>query len=87
MATAKIVPNERELEHFELSDPNVIDLIRRAQESDVADRQLTLWAAIKKYRKAVGWSCLLSTALVMEGYDVVIVRSDPLVATVQGTNC
>lgn len=74
METAKVVPTERELEHFELSNPNTIELIRQAQEADAADRQLTLWAAIKKYRKAVGWSCLLSTALVMEGYDVVIVR-------------
>lgn len=73
MTTAKVVPTERELGNFELSDPNTIDLIRRAQESDAADRQLTLWAAIKKYRKAVGWSCLLSTALVMEGYDIVMV--------------
>jgi MFS transporter, SP family, general alpha glucoside:H+ symporter len=75
METAKIVPSERELRNFELSDPNTIDLIQRAQEADAADRKLTFWAAVKKYKKAVGWSCLLSTALVMEGYDVVIVST------------
>lgn len=74
METAKVVPTEKELEHFELGNPDIIELIRQAQESDAADRQLTLWTAIKKYKKAVAWSCLLSAALVMEGYDVVIVR-------------
>ncbi|ETN41289.1 uncharacterized protein HMPREF1541_03224 [Cyphellophora europaea CBS 101466] len=74
METAKVVPTERELKHLESGNTNIIDLIRQAQAADAADRQLTLWAAIKKYKKAVAWSCLLSTALVMEGYDVVIIN-------------
>lgn len=75
MEVEKIVPNERELKNFELSNPDTITLIQRAQESDAADRQLTIPQALKKYKKAVFWSCFLSTALIMEGYDVVIVRS------------
>lgn len=51
-------------------------LIARAQAADAADRNLTIWQAIKKYKRAVFWSTLLSTALIMEGYDVVIVRYD-----------
>jgi hypothetical protein len=74
MEATKIVPTEKELEHFERSNPNIIELIQQAQEADAADRELTLWTAIKKYKKAVAWSCVLSTALVMEGYDIVIVR-------------
>jgi MFS transporter, SP family, general alpha glucoside:H+ symporter len=70
----KVVPTERELDRFDLGKTETIDLIQRAQESDAADRKLTLWQALKKYKKAVFWSCVLSTALVMEGYDVVIVR-------------
>lgn len=77
METEKIVPTERELKNFELTNPDTITLIQRAQESDAADRQLTIPQALKKYKKAVFWSCLLSTALIMEGYDVVIV-SRPL---------
>jgi hypothetical protein len=49
-------------------------LISQAQAADAADRQLTIMQALKKYKKAVMWSTLLSTALIMEGYDVVIVR-------------
>lgn len=73
MEEAKVVPTERELKNFELGDPTVIDLIQKAQAADAADHELTFWNAVKKYRKAVAWSCILSTALVMEGYDVVIV--------------
>ena len=74
MEDSKIVPTKRELERFNLANADTVDLIRQAQQADAADRQLTVWEAVKKYKKAVAWSCLLSTALVMEGYDVVIVR-------------
>ena len=74
MESEKVVPTERELKGFELDDPDTLNLIHQAQVSDAADHELTLFAAFKKYKKAVFWSCLLSTALIMEGYDVVIVR-------------
>ncbi|KAK6369724.1 hypothetical protein LTS17_009174 [Exophiala oligosperma] len=75
MESEKIVPTGRELRNLELDNADTITLIQRAQESDAADRKLTLAQAVKKYKKAVFWSCLLSTALVMEGYDVVIINS------------
>jgi len=34
-----------------------------------------VWEAIKLYPKATAWSILLSTALVMEGYDLVVINS------------
>jgi SP family general alpha glucoside:H+ symporter-like MFS transporter len=76
MEEQKIVPNEHELKAFDLSDPQVVDLIHHAQESDAADRLLTVRQALKKYKKAVFWAMILSTSLVMEGYDLVIVRSN-----------
>lgn len=74
METTKIVPTEQELQGFDLSDPAVIELIHHAQEGDAADRLLTIREALKKYKKAVFWALLLSTSLIMEGYDLVIVR-------------
>ncbi len=73
MTTEKVVPTEQELRHFELGNPDTITLIQQAQLSDAADRKLSIPEAAKKYKKAVFWSCLLSTALIMEGYDVVVV--------------
>ena len=64
---------EHGLQQFDFNDPDVQELIRRAQDSDAADRSLKVFEALKKYKKAVLWAMFLSTSLIMEGYDVVIV--------------
>lgn len=69
----KVIPTEVELEQLDLDDQHTQDLIQRAQASDAADRQLTVRQALKKYKKAVAWALFLSTSLIMEGYDLVIV--------------
>lgn len=73
----KVIPTERELKGFNLHDPEIVELIHHAQESDAADRLLTVRQALKKYKKAVFWAMFLSTSLIMEGYDLVIVRRNP----------
>jgi len=73
MEDEKVIPTVQELAGFDLNDPSVIELIHQAQESDAADRELTIKQALMKYKKAVFWAMLLSTSLVMEGYDLVIV--------------
>jgi SP family general alpha glucoside:H+ symporter-like MFS transporter len=75
MGSEKIVPTERGLGGFDLDNPDIVQLIHHAQESDAADRKLTVRQALKKYKKAVAWAMLLSTSLVMEGYDLVIVSA------------
>lgn len=75
MESEKIVPTVDELKSLDLSDPAIVELIHRAQEGDAADRLLTIGQALKKYKKAVFWAMLLSTSLIMEGYDLVIVRA------------
>lgn len=37
-----------------------------------AEHRMSLWQAIKTYPKAIGWSVLLSTTLIMEGYDLAL---------------
>ncbi|WVR07711.1 hypothetical protein IAU60_004753 [Kwoniella sp. DSM 27419] len=53
------------------SDHEVAELIRRAQDADTADHQLTVRQALYKYRKAVAWAMALSIALVMEEGKVI----------------
>jgi SP family general alpha glucoside:H+ symporter-like MFS transporter len=48
-------------------------LITQAQTSADLDSKLTVMEALKKHKKAVFWAMILSTSLVMEGYDLVIV--------------
>lgn len=74
MAEEKVVvPTRDEIRVLGLDSEHTHDLIRRAQEADAADRQLTIKEAIKKYKKACFWAMILSTSLIMEGYDLVIV--------------
>lgn len=70
----KIVPTEEELKAFNLDDPQTIELIQHARDSYDADAQLSLREAFNKYKKACFWALFLSTSLIMEGYDLVIVR-------------
>lgn len=51
MATERIVPTKRELKTLELSSTTTVEIIRRAQESDAADRLLTVRQALKKIQK------------------------------------
>lgn len=50
-------------------------LIAQAQASADFDSKLTVMQALKKHKKAVFWAMILSTSLIMEGYDLVIVRA------------
>ena len=54
---------------------NFAGLSAAAKEATDHEHSMTLMEAIKLYPKAVGWSILLSTAIVMEGYDVVLLSS------------
>jgi SP family general alpha glucoside:H+ symporter-like MFS transporter len=40
-----------------------------------AEHAMTLREAIKKYPKAIGWSILLSSAIAMEGFDIVLIAA------------
>lgn len=73
METEKVVSATWEHHNLDMTHAETIDLIRHAQESDAADRLLTIRQAVSKYKKAVFWAMFLSTSLVMEGYDLVIV--------------
>lgn len=43
-----------------------------AQHAASDEKQMSLLQAIKLYPKAVGWSMVLSSALIMEGYDLAL---------------
>jgi len=51
------------------------DVVNDAQEAADHEHNMSVWQAIKTYPKACGWSVLASTALIMEGYDLVVIGS------------
>jgi hypothetical protein len=70
---SSIVPTERELKAIDLNTNDLVDLVRQAEQSDAADRQLTNGQALKQYKAATFWAMVLSTSLIMEGFDLVTV--------------
>lgn len=57
--------------------PGNIDLQTTTEAHSAIDKEhkMTALQALKLYPKAVGWSLLLSCAIIMEGYDVVLIGS------------
>jgi MFS transporter, SP family, general alpha glucoside:H+ symporter len=50
-------------------------LLADAEDATAQEHELTLLQAIKLYPKAVGWSIVFSTALVMDGFDTKLMAS------------
>lgn len=48
--------------------------LQNAEISASNEKNMSLRENMRVYKKAIAWSMVLSTALIMEGYDVVIVR-------------
>ena len=48
-------------------------LLAQARDGHEADSRLTLRQAVRQYKAPVAWAMFLSTSLIMEGYDLVMV--------------
>ena len=62
-----------EMKHAESKHDGV--LVEDAKHASDSEHQMTLVKAIKTYPKAIGWSVLLSSTLIMEGYDLALLGS------------
>ncbi|KAG6071570.1 hypothetical protein E4U15_007430 [Claviceps sp. LM218 group G6] len=51
------------------------DVIANARSAAAKEQRMTLWQGLKLYPKAVCWSLLISTCIVMEGYDISLVNN------------
>ncbi|KAK6530267.1 hypothetical protein TWF694_003629 [Orbilia ellipsospora] len=54
---------------------DITEILKEAKEATEIEHNLTLWENIKLYPKSIAWSMLMSTAIIMEGYDVVLMGS------------
>lgn len=63
--------------HTEFTDVNFQgkELNEDARMATAAEHSMTLWQALKTYRKAAFWSVLVSTSIIMEGYDTTLFGS------------
>ncbi|GAB1740791.1 hypothetical protein NU219Hw_g5874t1 [Hortaea werneckii] len=46
-----------------------------ATKATASETSMTLMQGLKTYPKAVGWSILLSTCIIIEGFDIVLINS------------
>ncbi|KAM3164067.1 Maltose permease MAL31 [Lachancea thermotolerans] len=53
----------------------IVNATQDAKEADEIERTMPLMKALKMYPKAAAWSILVSTTLIMEGYDTAIIGS------------
>ncbi|KAH8880563.1 putative MFS alpha-glucoside transporter [Thozetella sp. PMI_491] len=56
-------------------DKTVDSIIHRARTATEKEQKMTLMQGIKLYPKAIAWSMLISTCIVMEGYDVALINN------------
>jgi Sugar (and other) transporter len=55
--------------------PEITMLSEDAAKATRAEHSMTLAQGLRTYPKAVGWSMLLSTAIVMEGFDIILLNN------------
>jgi len=63
--------HEKEDQHKRAADRVLAD----ARLATAKEHRMTLWQGIKLYPKAIAWSILISTCIVMEGYDVCLLNN------------
>lgn len=56
-------------------NPEFHALAEDAAKATEAEHKMTLMEGLRTYPKAVGWSVLISTAIVMEGFDTILMGS------------
>jgi hypothetical protein len=67
-----------QLRKMSVAVPDFVNIAEEGAKGAENERRMGFLESIKLYPKAVGWSVLLSTALVMEGYDVSLQPDDAI---------
>jgi SP family general alpha glucoside:H+ symporter-like MFS transporter len=68
-------PGRNEQQPDEANKTTMSDVIRSARLATEKEHKMSLLQGIKLYPKAIGWSILISTCIVMEGYDVSLINN------------
>ena len=58
-----------------ISTQHAAQTVTDAQNATEKEQNMTLMQGLKLYPKAIGWSLIFSAAIIMEGYDVVLMGS------------
>ncbi|KAK6064288.1 sugar porter family MFS transporter [Seiridium cupressi] len=64
--------NIQEIGTAQTVDNTAFDTVQDAARATQAEHQMGFFESLKLYRKGVPWSMLLSTAIIMEGFDLIL---------------
>ncbi|WWC59866.1 uncharacterized protein I303_102428 [Kwoniella dejecticola CBS 10117] len=70
-----VTTEQNVLDNIKQEIANYDEVVDSARAAVDAEKSLTLREALRRYPKAAGWSILLSTAIIMEGFDVVLINN------------
>jgi SP family general alpha glucoside:H+ symporter-like MFS transporter len=75
MAGEKVANDTERVANDTEGDGSTSSILRNAKAGAEKERKMTLLQGIKLYPKAIAWSMLISTCIVMEGYDISLVTN------------
>jgi hypothetical protein len=64
--TMSVQIDDEQIRRMSVTVPNIKDVASDAARAADAEKNMSLWQALKLYPKAAGWSIFLSTAIIME---------------------
>lgn len=70
-----VAMDDSHFHRMSISNPDLTHLAHDAANATAAERKMSLLEGLKTYPHAVGWSVLFSTALIMEGFDTILMNN------------
>jgi SP family general alpha glucoside:H+ symporter-like MFS transporter len=67
--------DDEQVRRMSVTNPDIQNIANDAARATEAEHFMTLRQSLKLYPKAVGWSVLLSMAIIMEGFDIVLIAN------------
>jgi MFS transporter, SP family, general alpha glucoside:H+ symporter len=73
--TLEVHVDDEQFRKMSVVNPDIAHVAEEAAKGAEAEQNQTFWESLKLYRKAAGWSVLLSCAIIMEGFDIVLIAN------------
>jgi SP family general alpha glucoside:H+ symporter-like MFS transporter len=70
-----ITTDAEQVRRMSIANADIAQLTEDATKATKAEQSMTLKEGIRLYPKAVAWSVLLSAAIIMEGFDIVLIAN------------
>jgi SP family general alpha glucoside:H+ symporter-like MFS transporter len=73
--TLEVHVDDEQFRKMSVVNPGIAAIAEDAAKAAEAEQTQGLWKGLKLYKKAAGWSILLSCAIIMEGFDIVLIAN------------